>query len=87
MSSYDLNPPPMQWFGHFSPDCHLYSTANTTCPTEDGRKRKGHPTEEKLCKIFADSLVNIHNVFKEVMHPFAYTLENPAIGRLSEAGR
>jgi hypothetical protein len=76
MSSSDLNPR----FGHFSPDCHLYSTANTMCPTEDGRKRKGHPTEE-LCK-YADPLVHTHNVFKEAMHPFACTLENPATGRL-----
>jgi hypothetical protein len=72
----------VQWFGHFFPDCHLYSTANTTCPTEDGRKRKGHPTVEELSK-YADPLVNIHNVFREVRHPFAYTLENPATGRLS----
>ncbi len=57
-------------------------TANTTCPTEDGRKQKGHPTEEELCK-YADLLVNIHNVFREVIHPFAYTLENLATGRLS----
>jgi hypothetical protein len=37
---------------------------------------------EELCK-YADPLVNTHNVFREVMHPFADTLENPATGRLS----
>jgi hypothetical protein len=43
---------------------------------------EGHPTEEELCK-YADPLVNIDNVFREVMHPFAYTLDNPATGCLS----
>ncbi len=80
MSSSDLNP--LLWFGHFSPDCHLYITANTMCPTEDGRKQKGHPTEEELCK-YADPLVHIPTVLREVMHPFAHTLENPTTGRLS----
>lgn len=67
--------------GHFSPDCHLYSMANSTCPTEQGHKRNGRPLEAQLVK-YADPLVDVHNDFSAVMKPFAYTLENPASGRL-----
>ena len=67
--------------GHFSPDCTFYSRANSTCPTRTGAKRKGHATEEDL-QDFADPLTGSHKVFQEVMKPFAYTLENPATGRL-----
>ena len=78
-----LSPPNLQWLGHFSPDNHLCSIANTTCPTKDGKKRNGLATEEEL-RLYADPLVDTHNSFSKIIELVDYTVENPATGRLKD---